>query len=79
MVVEVMGRDAGWIALSAGMAGGAHVVLLPEIPFTIQNICDYICAAERDGKHFTIVVVAEGIKLPPELKENRRQTAPSAI
>ena len=76
MVVEVMGRDAGWIALSAGMAGGAHVVLLPEISFTIHNICDYIAQRERDGKHFTIVVVAEGIKLPLELKENRRQNSP---
>jgi len=76
MVVEVMGRDAGWIALSAGMAGGAHVVLVPEIPFTIHNICDYIAQRESDGKHFTIVVVAEGIKLPPELKENRRQNSP---
>jgi 6-phosphofructokinase 1 len=76
MIVEVMGRDAGWIALSAGLAGGAHVVLIPEIPFTIANICDYIAQREKDGKHFTIVVVAEGIKLPPELKENRRQNSP---
>jgi 6-phosphofructokinase 1 len=78
MVVEVMGRDAGWIALSAGMAGGAHVVLIPEIPFTIANICEYIAQREKDGKHFTIVVVAEGVKLPPELKENRRQNSPVA-
>ena len=39
MVVEVMGRDAGWIALEAGIAGGAHVILIPEIPFTIENVC----------------------------------------
>lgn len=76
MIVEVMGRDAGWIALSAGLAGGAHVVLIPEVPFTIANICEYIAQRENDGKHFTIVVVAEGIKLPPELKENRRQNSP---
>src|SRR5436853_3420880 len=63
MAVEVMGRDAGWIALEAGIAGGAHVILIPEIPFTIQKVCDYVAAREQYGKRFT-----EGIKLPPELK-----------
>ncbi|MGH9549133.1 MAG: 6-phosphofructokinase, partial [Terriglobales bacterium] len=72
MVVEVMGRDAGWIALEAGIAGGAHVILIPEIPFTIAKICDHVVRREGYGKHFTIVVVAEGIKAPPEFKENRR-------
>src|SRR6185503_7906456 len=72
MVIEVMGRDAGWIALEAGIAGGAHIILIPEIAFTVQRICDYVTARESYGKHFTIVVVAEGVKLPPELKENRR-------
>jgi phosphofructokinase-like protein len=68
MAVEVMGRDAGWIALEAGIAGGAHIILIPEIPFTIQNVCDHVAAREKYGKRFTIVVVAEGIRLPPELK-----------
>jgi len=68
MVIEVMGRDAGWIALHAGIAGGAHVILIPEIPFTVQNICDYVKRREGFGKRFTIVVVAEGIKLPLEMK-----------
>ncbi len=72
MVVEVMGRDAGWIAIEAGIAGGAHVILIPEIPFTIERICQYVTEREGYGKRFTIVVVAEGIKLPPELRENRR-------
>src|SRR5580765_2537461 len=75
MVVEVMGSDAGWIGLEAGIAGGAHVILIPEIPFTIERICQYVAEREAFGKHFTIVVVAEGIKLPPELKENRRAGA----
>ena len=75
MVVEVMGRDAGWIGLEAGIAGGAHVILIPEIPFTIEKICQYVAEREAFGKHFTIVVVAEGIKLPPELRENRRAGA----
>ena len=64
MVVEVMGRDAGWIALEAGIAGGAHVILIPEIPFTIQKICEHVALRESYGKRFTIIVVAEGIKLP---------------
>src|SRR5271155_3010356 len=58
MVIEVMGRDAGWIALEAGIAGGAHVILIPEIPFTLQRICDYVKEREGVGKNFTIVVVA---------------------
>jgi 6-phosphofructokinase 1 len=72
MVVEVMGRDAGWIALEAGIAGGAHVILIPEIPFTIQKICEHVALRESFGKRFTIIVVAEGIKLPGAWKENRR-------
>jgi ATP-dependent phosphofructokinase / diphosphate-dependent phosphofructokinase len=72
MVIEVMGRDAGWIALEAGIAGGAHVILIPEIPFTLQRLCDYISEREGYGKRFTIVVVAEGVKLPPELKQLSR-------
>jgi phosphofructokinase-like protein len=68
MAIEVMGRDAGWIAIEAGIAGGAHIILIPEIPFTIENICKYVAAREEYGKRFTIVVVAEGIELPPELR-----------
>jgi len=72
MLVEVMGRDAGWIALKAGIAGGAHVILIPEIPFTIENICTFVRERESYGKRFTIVVIAEGVKLPLSFKENRR-------
>jgi ATP-dependent phosphofructokinase / diphosphate-dependent phosphofructokinase len=72
MVVEVMGRDAGWIALEAGIAGGAHVILIPEVPFTIAAVCRFVKQRESYGKRFTIMVVAEGVKLPLELKENRR-------
>jgi len=60
MVVEVMGRYAGWIALYAGIAGGADVVLIPEIPFTLSRVADHIQARERWGARFSIVVVAEG-------------------
>ena len=71
MVVEVMGRDAGWIALEAGIAGGAHVILIPEIPFTIEKICEHVARRESYGKRFTIIVVAEGIKMPVEWQEHR--------
>ncbi len=64
MVVEVMGRHAGWIALWGGMAGGAHVVLIPEIPFTFERIVKAIRAREARGLHSTMVVVAEGARLP---------------
>ncbi len=62
MVVEVMGRYAGWIALHAGVAGGADVILMPEIPFDAQNVADAIKRRESFGAKFSIVVVAEGAK-----------------
>ncbi len=62
MVVEVMGRDAGWIALHAGVAGTADVVLIPEIPYDINKVAAKIKAREAKGHHFAIVVVAEGAK-----------------
>lgn len=72
MVVEVMGRDCGWIALAGGIAGGAHIILIPEIPFSMRKICEFIAQRESRGSRFTIVAVAEGIKLPPELKQMAR-------
>jgi 6-phosphofructokinase 1 len=79
MIVEVMGRDAGWIAIGAGIAGGAHVILIPEIPFSIQKICEHVTQRESFGKRFTVIVVAEGVLLPPELRENRRASAISNL
>ncbi len=63
MVLEVMGRDAGWIALHAGLAGGADIILIPEISFTLENAAKAIEKRERMGKRFSIVVVAEGAKI----------------
>jgi 6-phosphofructokinase 1 len=60
MVVEVMGRNAGFIALHSGIAGSADVILIPEIPFDIARVCDKITQREQQGRHFSIVVVAEG-------------------
>ncbi len=62
MVVEVMGRYAGWIALNSGIAGTADVILLPEIPYDIEKVCDKIRRREAEGRHFSIVVVSEGAK-----------------
>jgi 6-phosphofructokinase 1 len=62
MVLEVMGRYAGWIALYAGVAGGADVILIPEIPFTYDSVCSKIKAREAEGKKFTLIAVAEGAR-----------------
>lgn len=60
MVVEVMGRDSGWIALYSGISGGADVILIPEIPFDMEVVCEKIADNELRDKHYSIVVVAEG-------------------
>jgi phosphofructokinase-like protein len=60
LVVEVMGREAGWIALYAGLAGGADVILIPELPFDIEAVCELIQRRHDRGRPFSIVVVAEG-------------------
>src|SRR3954468_10201201 len=70
MVVEVMGRNAGWIALHSGLAGGADVILIPERPFDIDEVCRLISRRHARGRYFSIVVVAEGA-LP---RENTMET-----
>jgi phosphofructokinase-like protein len=62
MVVELMGRDAGWIALHSAVSASADIVLLPEIPFDIDRVCEAIRQREATGRHYSIVVVAEGAK-----------------
>src|ERR1700729_318709 len=64
IVCEVMGRDAGWIALTAGVAGGAHVILVPEKPIDLDHVCAILKYNHDHGKKYGIVVVAEGAKLP---------------
>ncbi|MGE0606752.1 MAG: 6-phosphofructokinase [Pirellulales bacterium] len=64
MVLEVMGRHAGWIALHAGIAGGGDVILIPEIEWNYDHVCHKILDRERHGKKFTLIVVAEGAALP---------------
>jgi 6-phosphofructokinase 1 len=62
MVLEVMGRYAGWIAVTAGLAGGADVILIPEIPFNYESILAKIAERRQEGKDFTVIVVAEGAR-----------------
>ena len=62
MVLEVMGRYAGWIAAHSGISGGGDVILIPEIPFRYESICATIAEREREGKRFTLIVVAEGAR-----------------
>lgn len=64
MVLEVMGRHAGWIALHAGIAGGGDVILIPEIPWKFEHVCHKVLDRESQGKKFTLIVVAEGACLP---------------
>ena len=64
MVVETMGRHAGWIATHAGMAGGADIILIPEEPIDIDAVCELLQKRFKGGKTFSIVVVAEGAKFP---------------
>jgi phosphofructokinase-like protein len=62
MIVELMGRNAGWLALNAGVASGADVILIPEIPYDLGRVCEFCLGRSRHGKAFTIIAVSEGAK-----------------
>jgi 6-phosphofructokinase 1 len=62
IILEVMGRYTGWIALEAGLAGGADIILIPEKPFDIDEVCELIKRRQKKGRNFSIIVVAEGAK-----------------
>jgi len=62
MILEVMGRDAGHIALAAGIAGGADVILIPEIPYTLEAVAKHIEKVRREGRNFALIVIAEAVK-----------------
>src|SRR5512136_1380335 len=68
IILEVMGRYTGWIALESGLAGGADVILIPEKPFSVAEICEYISQRQKRGRNFSVVVIAEGAK-PKDGKE----------
>lgn len=65
MVIELMGHNAGWLTLTAGIAGGADIILIPEIPYDIDSICQYLTERRRRGKWFSIIAVAEGARPKP--------------
>lgn len=69
IVVEVMGRHAGWIAVAAGTAGGADVILIPEVPIAVTDVCSLINRRHQRGKSFSIVVVAEGARFEEKTGE----------
>ncbi len=73
MVVEVMGRHAGWIAVEAGLAGGADVILIPEVPIDIDEVCALINRRHSRGKTFSIVVVAEGAEFKKGMMVTREE------
>lgn len=60
LIVEIMGRYAGWISLHAGIAGGAHIILIPEVAFDIEEICNIIMRREKQGKEYTMIAISEG-------------------
>ena len=62
MIIEVMGRNAGWIALYSGIAGGGDIILIPEIPYNIEKVVEKVEERSRGGKRFSIIVVSEGVK-----------------
>lgn len=75
IVVEIMGHNAGWLALGAGIAGGADVILIPEIPYDINKVANAIMQRSRGGKHFSIVAVSEGAM---SIDEHQRQQKAAA-
>lgn len=73
MVIELMGHKAGWLALYSGIAGGGDVILIPEIPYDIDSITRHLLKRARDGKTFSIVVVAEGAISAAEAKMEKKE------
>jgi 6-phosphofructokinase 1 len=72
IVVEIMGHNAGWLTLGAGIAGGADVILIPEIPYDIQSVSDAVLSRSRAGKRFSIIAMAEGALSQKETLEQDR-------
>ena len=74
MILEVMGRDAGHIALAAGIAGGADVILIPEIPYRIAAVARHVAAVRQRGRNFALIIVAEAVRDPRGRHVRQRQT-----
>jgi len=69
MIIETMGKETGWIALLGGLSGGADWILIPEVEFDIEAVCKQLYKRRTSGKHFSVIVVAEGVVLPNMKKE----------
>ena len=69
MVVEVMGRDTGWVAMAGGLAGGADMIIIPEFPVSLDEVVQHLHRRRGEGRYFSIIVVAEGIKIPELVAE----------
>jgi len=72
MVVDIMGHNSGWLALGAGLAGGADVILIPEIPYSLDVVAESLLSRMRDGKRFSIVAVAEGAISQEDFERQRK-------
>ncbi len=79
MVVEVMGRDTGWVALMGGVAGGADMIIIPEFPVNLADVVEHLYRRRGDGKLFSIIVVAEGARIPELEKEAGGQAEKDAF
>ena len=75
MLCEIMGNKAGWLTLNAGVAGGADIILIPEIPYDIDKVCDAVIARSTSGKSFSILAVAEGVFDVEEAKLKKKERA----
>jgi 6-phosphofructokinase 1 len=79
MVVEVMGRDTGWVGLLGGLAGGADLIIIPEFPITLADVVAHLYRRRGDGKLFSIIVVAEGAKVPDLERDQEGQSEKDAF
>ena len=75
MVVEIMGNKAGWLTLYSGIAGGADIILIPELPYTIENVCAAVEKRAKEGKAFSIIAVAEGVYDAEEARMKKKERA----
>lgn len=75
MVCEIMGNKAGWLTLNAGIAGGADIILIPEIPYDIDSVCSAVCKRAESGKNFSIIAVAEGVFDKQEAAMKKKERA----
>ena len=73
MLVEIMGNKVGWLTLYAGVAGGADIILLPELPFSLEHVCKKIEKRAKDGKAFSIIAIAEGAMTEEEAKMKKKE------